>query len=271
MLKALARPIESVGQSAIDFVEFVGGIGLLLAASLANARPLFGRGRTREMAWAGVWAQMVRVGVRSIPIVTLVVFCIGVILSLQIVPILRQYGAPEKIADIMGVAMFRELGPLVGAIVLTGFAGASIAAEIGTMVVSEEIEALETHAIDPVRFLVMPRVLATASMTVCLTVLADVVGVLGGLIASYVAEGLDPEQFYRAALKAVIVRDFATGLIKAAVFGGMIALLACYLGLNVKNGAEGVGNATTRTVVYTVVSLTFVDLLFTAVFYQLKL
>ena len=182
---------------------------------------------------------MVRVGVRSIPIVSLVVFCIGVILSLQIVPILRQYGAPEKIADIIGVSMLRELGPLVGAIVLTGFAGASIAAEIGTMVVGEEIEALETHAIDPVRFLVMPRVLATSIMTVCLTIVADVVGVLGALVSSYVAEHLDPDRFVRDAIHAVIVRDLITGLIKAGVFGAIIALLACYLGLNVRNGAEG--------------------------------
>lgn len=271
MLKTIARPIETLGQSAIDFVEFIGGIGLLFGDAISNLRPLVATGRTRTMAWDGVWSQMVRVGVRSIPIVTLVVFCIGVILSLQIVPILRQYGAPEKIADIIAISMFRELGPLVGAIVLTGFAGASIAAEIGTMVVSEEIEALEVHAIDPVRFLVMPRVLATALMTVCLAVCADVVGVLGGVAASWLAEGLDPEKFLRASLAATTVRDFLTGLFKAGVFGTLIALLACYLGLNVRNGAEGVGNATTRTVVYTVVALTFVDLLFTAIFYELKL
>lgn len=271
MPNVLTRPIESLGQAAIDFVEFVGGLGLLLGDAVTNLRPLVASGRTRRMAWDGVFAQMVRVGVRSIPIVSLVVFCIGVILSLQIVPILRQYGAPEKIADIIAISMFRELGPLVGAIVLTGFAGASIAAEIGTMVVSEEIEALETHAIDPVRFLVMPRVLATAAMTVCLAVIADVVGVFGGVVASWLAEGLDAEKFMRAALKAITVRDFGTGLFKAGVFGTLIALLACYLGLNVRNGAEGVGNATTRTVVYTVVALTFVDLLFTAIFYQLKL
>ena len=136
---------------------------------------------------------------------------------------------------------------------------------------SEEIEALETHAIDPVRFLVMPRVVATAVMTVCLAVCADVVGVLGGLIAGKLAAGLDPQAYILASFKAVLARDFLTGLLKAGVFGILIALLACFLGLNVKNGAEGVGNATTRTVVLTIVALTFVDLTFTAVFYQLKL
>lgn len=270
-MSRLTRPIALVGAATLDFIDFVGGLGVLLTRSASSARRLFSRGRSRQMAWAAVFAQMVRVGVRSIPVVSLVVFCIGVILTLQIVPILRTYGADGKIADIIAVSMFRELGPLVGAIVLTGFAGASIAAEIGTMVVSEEIEALETHAIDPVRFLVMPRVVATSLMTVCLAVVADTVGVLGGLIAGALTAGIDPQAYLLASFKAVLVRDFLTGLIKAGVFGMLIALLACYLGLNVKNGAEGVGNATTRTVVLTIVALTFVDLTFTAVFYQLKL
>jgi phospholipid/cholesterol/gamma-HCH transport system permease protein len=271
LLAPIVAPINTLGQKSVEFVEFIGGAGILLTRTAASAKQLAGKGRTRKMAWAAVWAQMVRVGVRSIPIVSLVVFCIGVILSLQIVPILRTYGAETKIADIIAVSMFRELGPLVGAIVLTGFAGASIAAEMGTMVVGEEIEALETHAIDPVRFLVMPRLIATCVMTVCLAVIADCVGVLGGLIASNLAAGFDPVAYLHASLNAIVMRDFITGLAKAGVFGALIALLACFLGLGVKNGAEGVGNATTRTVVLTIVALTFVDLLFTAVFYQLKL
>jgi phospholipid/cholesterol/gamma-HCH transport system permease protein len=108
-------------------------------------------------------------------------------------------------------------------------------------------------------------------MTVCLAVIADVVGVLGGLVASYLASGFHPEAYLRSSLLAIRPLDFLTGLVKAGVFGALIALLACFLGLNVKNGAEGVGNATTRTVVLTIVALTFVDLMFTAVFYQLKL
>src|SRR5204863_2733733 len=111
----------------------------------------------------------------------LVVYCIGAILALQMAPILRDYGAVDKVADIIGVAMFRELGPLVAAVVLTGFAGASIAAELGTMVVSEEIEALEAQAINPIRFLVLPRVLATTVMMVCVAVVANLTGVAGGM------------------------------------------------------------------------------------------
>src|ERR1700685_4098362 len=127
---------------------------------------------------------MNRVGVRSIPIVCLVLFCIGAILSLQMAPILRDYGAADRVADIIAIAVGRELGPLVCAIVLTGFAGASIAAELGTMVVSEEIEALEAHAINPIRFLVVPRILATTIMMICIAVVGDLAGGLGGLTTS---------------------------------------------------------------------------------------
>src|SRR5690348_2420089 len=157
----LLRPIYLIGSRAIAFVEFIGGLGYLIKdTSSSLGRGLFAK-RGRRMGWQNLWAQMVRVGVRSVPIVFLVLFCIGAILSLQMAPILRRYGAEAQVASIISIATFRELGPLVSAIVLTGFAGASIAAEIGTMVVSEEIEALEAQAISPIRFLVLPRVLAT--------------------------------------------------------------------------------------------------------------
>ena len=145
------RPIIVLGASTIGMLEFLGGAGYLLRDTTASISRALLHKRGRRLGWANLWAQMVRVGVRSIPIVSLVVFCIGSILALQMAPILRDYGALDKVADIIGVAMFRELGPLVAAIVLTGFAGASIAAEIGTMVVSEEIEALEAQAISPIR------------------------------------------------------------------------------------------------------------------------
>jgi phospholipid/cholesterol/gamma-HCH transport system permease protein len=214
---------------------------------------------------------MVRVGVRSIPIISLVVFCIGAILALQMAPILDDYGALAQVADIIGVAMFRELGPLVAAIVLTGFAGASITAELGSMVVSEEIEALEAGAIPPIRFLVVPRVLATTIMMVCLAVVADLVGTGGGMIVSKLFLGIDFRQYLERVFAIVKMQDFITGLIKSAVFGSLISGQACYLGLNVTGGAEGVGNATTKTVVYTIVALITVDLMFTAVFYYLEI
>jgi phospholipid/cholesterol/gamma-HCH transport system permease protein len=190
---------------------------------------------------------------------------------MQMIPVLEGYGAEARAADIIAIAMVRELGPLVAAIVLTGFAGASIAAEIGSMVVGEEIEALESHAISPVRLLVAPRVLASAVMMICLAVVADIVGVLGGMFTAVLAAGLNPSQYLRDTFTSIDLLDFGTGLVKACVFGVIISTLACYLGLRVRGGATGVGNATTRTVVYTIVALITVDLLFTGVFYYLEL
>jgi phospholipid/cholesterol/gamma-HCH transport system permease protein len=263
----ILRPIALIGSGVTRTLEFIGGTGYLLRDTALATRPALVSGRGRRMGWENLWSQMVRVGVKSVPIVCLVVFCIGSILTLQMAPVLEGYGAAARVADIIAIAMFRELGPLVAAIVLTGFAGASIAAELGSMVVGEEIEALEAHAISPVRFLVVPRVIATTVMMVCLAIVADLVGVIGGLLVGVYAVGLNPTEYIQNTFSAILLHDFYTGLIKAAVFGMLISLLACYLGLNVRGGATGVGNATTKTVVYTIVALITVDLLFTAVFY----
>ncbi len=267
----LLRPITAIGERALGLLEFIGGLGyLLLDTAVATRRALFSR-RGRRMGWSNLWAQMVRVGVKSVPIVMLVLFCIGAILALQMAPILRNYGALSQVADIISIAVFRELGPLVSAIVLTGFAGASIAAEMGAMVVSEEIEAMQAQAISPIRFLVVPRVLATACMMVCVAVVGDLLGVCGGLFISRFLLGISASQYLHHTFDAIRVRDFVTGLIKAGVFGTLISSLACYLGLSVTGGAQGVGVATTRTVVLTIVALITVDLLFTAFFYAFDL
>ena len=264
----LLRPIATLGNSVLRALIAVGGVSLLLLEAAVDIPGAYFWYRGRKLAWKNLFFQMVRVGVRAVPIVSLVVFCIGAILSLQIVPVLRDYGAEAEVANLIAIAMFRELGPLVGAIVLTGFAGASIAAEIGTMTVSEEIEALETHAIDPVRFLVVPRTIATAVMTVCLAVVADYMGVIGGMVVSVNVQELSIQDYIQRTIDAITIKDFGTGLVKAFVFGAIISGLACWLGLGVKGGAEGVGNATTRTVVLTIVALTIVDLMFTAVFFS---
>src|SRR5688500_7996798 len=184
-LMFLSRPISAIGSGAISVLELIGGVGYLLLDTAVALRRGLVSGRGRRLGWRNLWAQMVRVGVRSIPIVSIVLLAIGAILVFQIAPILRDYGALDRVADIISIAVFRELGPLVSAIVLTGFAGASIAAEIGTMIVSEEVEALEAQAIHPVRFLVLPRVLATTVMSVCVAVVGNLMGVLGGLFVAY--------------------------------------------------------------------------------------
>lgn len=268
-MQFITRPISAIGQFAITQLEFIGGLGYLLRDAFVSAHAALFLARGRRMAWRNLWAQMVRVGVRSIGIVCLVNFCIGAILAFQMAPILEDFGLLAMVADIIGIAVFRELGPLVAAIVLTGFAGASIAAELGTMVISEEIEALEANAISPIRFLVVPRVLATTIMMVCLAVIADLVGVTGGMLVSRSFLGIGMLQYVERTFSIVQLDDFLTGLVKAGVFGALISGMACYLGLGVTGGAQGVGNATTRTVVLTIVALIIVDLMFTGAFYYL--
>jgi phospholipid/cholesterol/gamma-HCH transport system permease protein len=184
-------------------------------------------------------------------------------------PTLHAYGEVRRVADVIAVAVYREMGPLVSAIVLTGFAGASIAAELGTMVVSEEIEALEAGAISPIRFLVVPRVLATTVMTICIAIVGDIMGMVGGLVVAISFLNMGVRQYLTYTWAALTVQAFVTGLVKAGVFGVIISSLACFLGLRVTGGAQGVGVATTRTVVLTIVSLIAVDLLFTSAFYFL--
>ena len=266
-MKLLLAPFSAIRST----LEFMGGMGyLLLDTARATGRALFSK-RGRRMGWANLWYQMDRVGVRSIPIVSLVLFCIGAILALQMAPTLDQFGVKTTIPNIIAVAVFRELGPLVSAVVLTGFAGASIAAEMGTMVVSEEIEALEAQAIPPIRFLVVPRVLATTIMMVCIALVGDLMGMIGGLVVCEAFLDIGFRQYLTRTFDMLEMQDFVTGLIKAGVFGVIISSLACYLGLNVTNGAQGVGVATTRTVVLTIVALIVVDLMFTAAFFFLGL
>jgi phospholipid/cholesterol/gamma-HCH transport system permease protein len=212
--------------------------------------------------------QMVRVGVRSVGIVSLVQIFIGVILALQLAPTLKDYGQVDKVANIIGAGGFRMLGPIITAVVLSGFAGASIAAELGTMVVAEEVEALEAIALNPVQYLVVPRVLATLVMTVLLSVVADLMIAAGGYLASRVALGPAAYVGYFQHMREQLrYRDFFTGLTQAAVFGLLISAIACHEGLRVKGGAEGVGKATTMTVVYSIVAIVVAACVFTVVFY----
>ena len=269
----VVKVVEAIGDAGIArfrwakaFVEFVGGATYLAGDTLGwILRAAFSR--DVRLGRANVFAQMVRVGVRSIPIVALVQVFIGIILALQMAPTLRDYGQIQRVADIVSIAVFRELGPLLSGIVLSGFAGASIAAELGAMVEGEEIKALKATALNPVRYLVVPRCLATIVMLTLLVVIADAVGVFGGFLTGTLILDIDAAQYLSYTREALTHRDFLTGLAKAAVFGVLISVIACYEGLNVTGGAEGVGRATTNTVVKCIVALISADVVFTAVFY----
>ncbi|NLX14059.1 MAG: ABC transporter permease [Phycisphaerales bacterium] len=269
-ITAFGQAVIIGGQHARSHVHYIGGLGYLLYdTTVWVLRCLFLP--RQKIGWPALASQMVRVGVRSIGIIVLVQSFIGVILALQLAPTLEAYGQLERVADVVGIAMFRELGPLLAAIVLSGFAGASIAAEIGAMVEAEEIKALRAHALNPIRFLVMPRCLATVIMLIGLTVLSDVVGILGGMITSWLVLDIGPRKYLYFTQVALVYRDFITGLVKAGVFGLLISIIACYEGLNVSGGAVGVGRATTATVVKSIVVLIATDCVFTAMFFLFKL
>ena len=263
----LRNIIESVGAGFLGGFRYAGGISLLLG----NTFRTFFKGfvsRAFALPRGSLSAQVVRLGVKSLGIVILVQFFIGVILALQMSPPLEDFGQEAQIAPIIGVAGFRMLGPIITAVVLSGFAGASIAAEIGTMAVAEEIEAMQAMAISPVRFLVVPRVLATLIAMVLLVVIADLMIALGGYFTARLILG--PEvyaQYWKLMEDILEYKDFWTGLIMAAAFGILVSLIACFEGLKVRGGAEGVGRATTMTVVYSIVAIVVTACIFTVIFY----
>ncbi|MFG0328198.1 MAG: MlaE family ABC transporter permease [Phycisphaerales bacterium JB037] len=269
-VRASLSLVSHLGERALGVVEHVGFVALLaietirwFTLGLCTRRVRLGR--------HAVVSQINRLGVRSIGIASLVSAAVGVILALQLAPPLDQFGQRALVANITGVAILRELGPLIGAIVLTGFAGASITAEIGTMVVSEEIEALEAHALNPVRFLVVPRVIATFLSMTALAVIADLVALSAALLVSITALGIPYATFMDNLLQQVKTVDFVTGVVKGSLFGLLIGLIACANGLRVTGGAAGVGLATTMTVVQCIVAIVIADLIFTAIFYSLGL
>jgi phospholipid/cholesterol/gamma-HCH transport system permease protein len=265
---AATRALAMLGRPALQTLGYIGAATALLveaAGWIWRAAVL----RRVRVGRAALYAQIVRLGVKAVAVVVLVNACIGLILALQMAPPLDEFGQIETVANIIAVAVFRELGPLISAIVMTGIAGASIAAELGTMVVGEEIEALEVHALNPVRFLVMPRLIATLVCLMVLCVLAELVAVASGWwIGVYVLD-IPSVIYIDNTIDQLKISDFYTGLFKAGVFGVIISLIACYNGLSVTGGAAGVGRATTNTVVHSIVVVIFTDLMFTAFFYQL--
>lgn len=263
-------PIAYVGGRVISLADHVGSLTLLFIEAAGWLLRGIGGKRVR-IGYQAIVSQVVRVGVRSIGIVSVVSGAVGFILAFQLAPPLEEFGRKDLVANIIAVAVLRELGPLIGAIVLTGFAGASIAAEIGTMVVSEEVEALEAHALNPVRFLVVPRVAAAMVSMTALAVISDVVAVVAALTVGVTVLDIPYSTFVSNMLDQAKLVDFLTGVGKATLFGTLIGVIACGNGLSVSGGAAGVGKATTGTVVQCVVAIIIADLIFTAIFYALDL
>lgn len=262
--------VELLGGRVLGVLEHIGRLWWLLVETI-RWMLIATFSRKVRIGRVAITAQMVRIGVSSVAIVALVSGSIGFILGFQMAPPLDNLGSVHLVPNIIAVAVLRELGPLIAAIVMVGFAGASIAAEIGTMVVGEEIEALEAHALNPVRFLVVPRVIASVISMLCLAVVSNLMAIGAAALMSKTILGISWTAYYEGTVSQVGPIDYLTGLAKAGIFGLLIGLIACGNGLKVSGGAAGVGKATTSTVVESVVAVIFADLIFTVVFYALKM
>ena len=213
--------------------------------------------------------QAMQIGVRALPILSLITFFIGLILALQAAYELKKFGAMNFVASAVAISMSRELGPLITAIVVIGRSGSSFAAEIGTMKVTEELDALETMAINPIRFLVTPKFIAMIVMLPCLTIWANAMGVLGGSLFGVTKAGFTFLSYLHATADALFLRDIISGLIKSFMFGITITAVGCQEGLSTGAGAEQVGRSTTSAVVISIFLVIAVDLIFTALFFFL--
>lgn len=256
---------ENIGAATLDGLAYVGGLARLgFSAAQAVVKDVVER---RTLAYGRAIHQAMAVGIGSLPILSLITFFIGTILALQAAYELRKFGALQYVADAVAISVSRELGPLITAILVIGRSGSSFAAELGTMKVNEEIDALETMALDPVRFLVAPKMLAMLLMMPCLTIWADFMGFVGGSVFGVAAAGFTFSTYMRATLDALAMRDIITGLIKSVMFGLVITTVGCQEGLRTGLGAEEVGRSTTAAVVKSIFLVIMVDLVFTAMFY----
>ena len=256
-----------IGRATLAGLAYLGGLARLglRAAYYAFVAPF----RGKPMRFQRAVHQSMAVGVEALPILSLISFFIGVILALQGAYELRKFGALNYVSSAVAISMTRELGPLITAIVVIGRSGSAFAAEIGTMKVTEEIDALETMALDPVQFLVMLKFLAMALMLPCLTTWADSMGVFGGALFGVAGAGFTFRGYLLSTFDALQLRDITTGLIKSIVFGATITAVGCYEGFRTGAGPEQVGRSTTSAVVASIFLVIAVDLVFTAMFYVL--
>ncbi len=211
--------------------------------------------------------QSILIGMNALPIVALISFLIGFILALQSAAQLRQFGAAIYVADLIGIAMTREMGPIMTAIVVAGRSGSAIASEIATMVVTEETDALKSMALHPVRYVLVPKIYAITVTMPLLTTLSVIIGILGAMVIGITYLGIGPKPFYEELRSVLYLRDVLTGLVKSFVFAWIIVLVGAYYGFKVKGGSEGVGRVTTASVVASIFWVIFADSILGLIFY----
>jgi phospholipid/cholesterol/gamma-HCH transport system permease protein len=252
-------PLAPPDAGLLAFVDTLGALAYLTRDSLRSLL-------RRPPSWAALLDQLEHVGWRSLSIVNLTALSMGMVLALQLGNFLERFGAKMFVSRIVGVSLVREMAPILTALMLGGRVGAGITAELGTMAVTEQIDALRALGASPVRVLVVPRLLAVMIMLPLLTVVADVVGILGGLFISTTELRVSSEFYWNSLLYGMVLNDVFSGLGKSLFFAYFIAIIACHNGLRVTGGADGVGRATTNTVVAASITILVADFFLTKLF-----
>jgi phospholipid/cholesterol/gamma-HCH transport system permease protein len=265
----IASVVEYVGRATLRHVEYVGGLALQLRAAFASIRrtlPLVGS----QNRWRSAVQQMLAVGVDAFPMVGIMALCSGFILAMQGASELRRFGAMNLVVDLVSIGFTRELGPLLAAIAVSGRSGSAFSAEIGSMIVTEEIDALRTMALDPIEFLLAPKYLAMLVMLPCLTILSNACGILaGGLFMRFTTQ-MPLGVYFKSVADAMVLRDVISGLLKSVAFATIIVQVGCLEGFRVRGGPDAVGRSATAAVVKSTFLVILADVGFTAIFYLLE-
>jgi phospholipid/cholesterol/gamma-HCH transport system permease protein len=258
-IEEIGRATLTVGRDLVTLIAFIGETSAAFWYAVRNPN---------RVRWKDVWYTCEQVGANALPIVALISFLMGLIIAFESAVPMRQFGAELFVADLVGLAILRELGPLMTAILLAGRSGAAFAAEIGTMKVNEELNALTTMGLDPVRFLVITRILAAVLMVPLLTLFADMIGILGGAL-TMVSFNIPIATYLREVDSLVNIKDLWVGMAKTPVFAILIAGVGCLRGLQTETGASAVGISTTRAVVSGIILLVVVDGIYSFIYYLL--
>jgi phospholipid/cholesterol/gamma-HCH transport system permease protein len=254
-------PLQYMGRQTLDFFQKVGVLSLFIAKTISGfvRRPFYLRLILR---------QLISIGYFSLPVVAMTAIFSGAVLALQSYTGFSRFSAESSIATVVVLSITRELGPVLAGLMVAGRVGASIAAEIGTMKVTEQIDALFTLSTDPIKYLVVPRVIASVITMPCLVLIGDIIGVMGGYLVSVHKLGFNGTSYIKSTVEYLETIDVVSGLVKAAVFGFIIAIMSCYHGYYSDKGAKGVGSATTDAVVSSSILILLSNYLITELFFS---
>jgi phospholipid/cholesterol/gamma-HCH transport system permease protein len=256
---------EGVGERILDHVERLRYFSLLLSDTAVYA--VTGLVKRKGMRKGEFINQCMLIGMNALPIIALISFLIGFILALQSAAQLRQFGASIYVADLVAISMTREMGPIMTAVILAGRSGSAIASEIATMVVTEETDALKSMALNPLKYVLVPKVYAITLTAPMLTIISIVVGISGALLIGVTYLDISLVPFFNETIQALVFRDIVTGLVKSLVFAWIIVITGAYYGFRVKGGAEGVGRVTTASVVASIFYVVLADSILGLIFY----